>query len=81
MFSLNEQSEKVTATAPMPGCSMRIWSGDPGKHHVAEEVKIGDPLTLVISLDKQEAFGLSITECLVRDGLGWSEQRLIDQHG
>lgn len=48
---------------------------------VAESVKIGDPLTLVISIDNQDTYGLRITECLVRDGLGWGEQRLINGEG
>lgn len=60
---------------------MKIFSGDPTQHHVAENVKIGDPLTLVISIDKQEMFGLKISDCLVRDGLGWGEQRLINNEG
>lgn len=71
----------LQATAPMPGCTMKIFSGDPTQHHVAENVKIGDPLTLVISIDKQEMFGLKISDCLVRDGLGWGEQRLINDEG
>lgn len=69
------------ATAPMPGCTMKIFSGELKKHQVAENVKIGDPLTLVISIDKQDTFGLKISDCLVRDGLGWGEQRLIDEDG
>ncbi|KYN05042.1 Cuticlin-1 [Cyphomyrmex costatus] len=75
------QSLPLQATAPMPGCTMKIFSGDPTQHHVAENVKIGDPLTLVISIDKQEMFGLKISDCLVRDGLGWGEQRLINDDG
>lgn len=65
----------------MPGCTMKIFSGDPTRHHVAENVKIGDPLSLVISIDKQEMFGLKISDCIVRDGLGWGEQRLINDEG
>ncbi|KAF7417755.1 hypothetical protein HZH68_000408 [Vespula germanica] len=75
------QSLPLQATAPMPGCTMKIFSGDPTRHQVAENVKIGDPLTLVISIDKQEMFGLKISDCLVRDGLGWGEQRLINNEG
>ncbi|XP_034951821.1 uncharacterized protein [Chelonus insularis] len=75
------QSLPLQATAPMPGCTMKIFSGDPTRHHVAENVKIGDPLTLVISIDKQEMFGLKISDCIVRDGLGWGEQRLINDEG
>jgi hypothetical protein len=26
-------------------------------------------------------YGLRISDCLVRDGLGWGEQRLIDEEG
>ncbi|XP_043281132.1 uncharacterized protein pio [Venturia canescens] len=75
------QSLPLQATAPMPGCTMKIFSGDPTRHHVAENVKIGDPLSLVISIDKQEMFGLMISDCIVRDGLGWGEQRLINDEG
>jgi hypothetical protein len=71
----------LTATAPMPGCTMKIFYGDPSLHEVAENVKIGDPLTLVISIDQQDVYGLRISDCLVRDGLGWGEQRLIDEEG
>ncbi|XP_069692628.1 cuticlin-6 [Periplaneta americana] len=67
----------VAATAPMPACAMRIFFDG----EVAEHVKIGDPLVLVVTIDRQEAFGLRVTDCLVRDGLGWGEQRLIDEGG
>jgi len=72
---------KLTATAPMPGCTMKIFYGDPSLHEVAENVKIGDPLTLVIAIDQQDVYGLRISDCLVRDGLGWGEQRLINEEG
>lgn len=62
---------------PMPGCHMKIYSGD----NVAENVKIGDPLKLSIYIDKQEIYGLHVTDCLVRDGLGWGEQKLINADG
>lgn len=65
----------------MPGCTMKIFSGDPSEKAVAESVKIGDPLTLVISIDAQDTYGLRITDCLVRDGLGWGEQKLINDEG
>lgn len=74
-------ADPVTALAPMPACSMKIFSGDPTEHEVAENVKIGDPLTLVIQIDEQETYGLRITDCLVRDGLGWGEQKLINDMG
>lgn len=71
----------LTAMAPMPGCTMKIFYGDPDLHEVAENVKIGDPLTLVVSIDEQETFGIRVTDCLVRDGLGWGEQKLINDQG
>lgn len=58
---------------PMPPCHMKIFS----KGIIAENVKIGDPLTMKISIDKQENYGLHVMECLVRDGLGWGEQNLL----
>jgi len=62
---------------PMPACHMKIYSND----KLAENVKIGDPLKLMINIDKQDKHGLHITDCLVRDGIGWGEQRLIDSDG
>lgn len=61
----------------LPVCHMRIYSGD----NVAENVKIGDPLTLKILIDKQDTYGLYVTDCLVRDGLGWGEQKLVNSEG
>jgi hypothetical protein len=65
----------------MPASSMKIYRGEPVDARVAEEVKIGDPLTLVVSIDNQDIYGMHITECMVKDGLGWSEQRLINDEG
>ncbi|MCL4135236.1 UNVERIFIED_CONTAM: hypothetical protein GTU68_018225, partial [Idotea baltica] len=65
----------------MPGCYMRIFAGNPSDLDVAENVRIGDPLTMVINLDDQEIYGMSVTSCLVRDGLGWGEQMLINSDG
>lgn len=62
---------------PMPACHMKIFSGT----SVAENVKIGDPLTLKINIDKQNIYGLHVTDCLVRDGLGWGEQKLVNSEG
>lgn len=74
-------SDASTALTPMPGCTMKIFSGDPTQREVAESVKIGDPLTLVISIDAQDIYGVRITDCLVKDGLGWGEQKLINNEG
>jgi hypothetical protein len=43
----------LTATAAMPGATMRIYAGEPVDGRVAESVKIGDPLTLVVGIDQQ----------------------------
>ncbi len=71
----------LTATAAMPGSSMRIYRGEPVDNVVAEEVRIGDPLTLVISIDSQDIYGMQISDCMVKDGLGWAEQSLINEEG
>jgi hypothetical protein len=76
------EEKQVTAVAEtMPGCVMKIYSGDSETKLVAENVKIGDPLTLQVSLDSQDIYGIWVTDCLVRDGLGWGEQKLINDEG
>lgn len=62
-----------TNEVPMPGCHMKIYSGN----SIAENVKIGDPLKLKIYIDKQNVYGMHILDCNVRDGLGWGEQNLV----
>ena len=37
----------------MPDCTMKIYVGNSEQEVVAENVKIGDPLTLVINIDLQ----------------------------
>lgn len=66
-------SAAIDNQLPMPACHMRIFSGD----KVAENVKIGDLLKLKIFIDKQDKYGLHVLSCSVRDGLGWSEQNLL----
>jgi hypothetical protein len=61
----------------MPSCHMKIYSGD----KLAESVKIGDPLKIVVNIDEQEKYGLHVTDCSVRDGVGLGEQKLLDNHG
>jgi hypothetical protein len=60
---------------------MKIYYGEPAEGSVAENVKIGDPLTLSVSIDDQDIYGMHVTDCVVRDGLGWSEQQLINEEG
>lgn len=67
----------TTNEIPMPSCHMKIYSGD----KLAESVKIGDPLKIVVNIDEQEKYGLHVTDCSVRDGVGLGEQKLLDNHG
>ena len=60
---------------------MHIYAGQAGDHVPAENVKIGDLLTLMVNLDDQELFGMTVFDCSVRDGLGWSEQLLYNDQG
>ncbi|ERL89573.1 hypothetical protein D910_06938, partial [Dendroctonus ponderosae] len=60
---------------------MKIYTGEPSDHLVAENVKIGDPLSLVVSIDSQDLYGIQVADCVVKDGLGWGEQKLIDSEG
>ena len=52
-FSSGLGTTPLTATAAMPSSSMRIFYGEASEGLVAENVKIGDPLSLVISIDEQ----------------------------
>ncbi|XP_022912990.1 cuticlin-1 isoform X2 [Onthophagus taurus] len=70
-----------TSSMPMPGCTMRIFSGDPSRHEVAEAVDIGDPLSLEITLDEQDIYGIRVADCYVTDGIGSGEQQLINEDG
>ncbi|XP_038217635.1 uncharacterized protein LOC119836396 [Zerene cesonia] len=65
----------------LPSVTMKIFKGDPQDKQVASNVRIGDTLTLVVSLEKQRKYGLLVSECSVRDGLGWAEQSLIANDG
>ena len=71
----------LIATAAMPSSTLKIYRGEPVDGRVAESVKIGDPLTMVISIDNQDIYGMHISACYVRDGLGWSDQNLINDEG
>ncbi|XP_013183505.2 uncharacterized protein LOC106129482 [Amyelois transitella] len=65
----------------LPSVTMKIYKGDPKDNHIASSVKIGDTLSLVVSLEKQRQYGLLVSECAVKDGLGWAEQSLIADDG
>lgn len=80
-FFSNLGTTPVLATAAMPSTTMKIYRGEPVDGRVAESVKIGDPLTLVVSIDDQDIYGMHIADCQVRDGLGWSDQGLINNEG
>ena len=43
----------LVATAALPASTMRIFYGEPFDATVAENVKIGDPLTMLVGIDDQ----------------------------
>ena len=55
----------LSATAAMPGSTMKIFYGEPGDSLVAENVKIGDPLTLVVGIDDQVKKNIVVFAILV----------------
>lgn len=69
----------LLATASMPMCTMKIYRVD--QDNVAESVKVGDKLVMVIEIDKQDMYGMRVTNCVVRDGLNKAEQQLINDSG
>lgn len=69
----------LLATASMPSCTMKIFRS--GRDDVAETVKIGDKLIMVIEIDQQDMYGMKITNCVVRDGMNIAEQQLINDSG
>lgn len=80
--NLTQITPAVIGSATMPLCTMKIYSANDLSHEVtAENVRIGDELQLVISLDDQDVYGMMVTNCLVRDGMNWGEQPLIDDYG
>lgn len=80
--NLTQSTPSVVGSASMPSCSMKIYSAHDLSHEVAaENVRIGDELHLTISLDDQDVYGMLVTNCLVRDGMNWAEQPLIDDDG
>lgn len=68
-------------SAPLPSCTMKIYATDTKQEVIAENVRIGDRLTLTIAIDYQDVYGLKVTNCMVRDGLNWGEQPLINDNG
>lgn len=80
--NLTQSTPAVIGSASMPSCTMKIYSANDLSHEVAaENVRIGDELHLVISLDDQDVYGMLVTNCLVRDGMNWGEQPLLDDNG
>lgn len=85
--NLTQSTPAVIGSATMPSCSMKIFSANDLTREVsAENVKIGDELQLIISLDsannnQDQIYGMLVTNCLVRDGMNWGEQPLLDDNG
>ncbi|UYV71210.1 hypothetical protein LAZ67_8002193 [Cordylochernes scorpioides] len=71
----------LVSSAPLPACHMKIYLGNLEDRVVAEDVKIGDYLSLAVYIDSQGVYGMKVTNCLVRDGLNWAEQPLINNDG
>lgn len=67
----------LLGTAPMPGCSMVIYQGN----HVAQNVKIGEQLTLIVSIDAQDVYSMRLSHCSVTDATNSASQPLIDDYG
>lgn len=68
--------------ADVPASVMKIYIGDNDRQlHQAENVKIGDELRMSIAINAQDNYGMKITNCIVRDGLNWGEQQLINHDG
>jgi len=55
---------------------MRIYAGEPVDGRVAESVKIGDPLTLVIGIDQQVSISPMFYEQLLRVPILKAQKRL-----
>ncbi|KAI5702601.1 hypothetical protein M8J75_001945 [Diaphorina citri] len=74
-----ELQSLVAPSEDTPTVAMRIYNHE----QVAENVKIGDLLTMTINLEGEDVqnYGLHVTNCVVRDGLSWGEQRLVDADG
>lgn len=80
--NLTQSTPSVIGAATMPSCTMKIFAAnDLSREVMAENVRIGDELHLVISLDEQDVYGMLVTNCLVRDGMNWGEQPLLDDYG
>lgn len=61
---------------------MKIFQEDTDTEiFIAENVKIGDKLKLEIKIEEQPVYGMKVTNCLVRDGLNWAEQVLLNDDG
>ncbi|XP_044738224.1 uncharacterized protein LOC123299886 [Chrysoperla carnea] len=80
-FNTGKEPKPLPSISELPRATMKIFYGDPNQNEIAANVKIGDPLSIVVALEKQNDFGIKVSDCLVKDGLGWGEQRLINTDG
>lgn len=65
----------------LPSVTMQLFKGDPKDKNEVSEAKVGDTVTLVVSLEKQDSVGMLVRGCHVHDALGWAEHKLIDDDG
>ena len=81
--SVTASAAKLASATPLPATMMHIYAGNMTEHVTADHVKIGQNLTLVVELEQQQqpVFGMKVTDCSVRDGLGWGEQMLLNEQG
>ncbi|XP_023243895.1 uncharacterized protein LOC111641874 [Centruroides sculpturatus] len=70
----------LAGSGALPVCGMKIFRGQ-SEEKVADRAKIGDRLTLVVSLPPQDEYGMKVTNCVVRDGLERAEQPLVNNEG
>lgn len=76
-YFFSQDPHPLPSVAELPRVSMKIYHNDPEKNRiqsVAENVKIGDPLAIVVEMEpSNNDFGIKIADCLVKDGLGWGK--------
>ncbi|ODM91292.1 Cuticlin-1, partial [Orchesella cincta] len=86
-----------TASTSLPTCpsSMKIFKNNlqinggaedepeltNGTNAVDRSINIGDPLQIRIQVHANTTHNFIVTNCLVRDGLGWAEETLVNSVG
>lgn len=71
----------VSATAQTPVCSMTIFIGGKPNGFPVDRVHTGDLITMVVSMDTEQAYTFKVTDCVVQNGDGDVSQNLVDDQG